>query len=101
MLLDADYAGRAIPEAQWITPAVFGESIAPIAATDFYGDVTIVKRAANNTMAERLGKFIASSSFGHVACAAIPLRGATVKRIALPGTLSEALAIGQAFRRYR
>ena len=37
VLLDADYAGRAIPEAQCITPAIFGESIAPIAATDFYG----------------------------------------------------------------
>jgi len=98
VLLDADYAGRAIPEAQCITPAIFGESIAPIAATDFYGDVTIVKRAANNTMAERLGKFIATASFGHVACAAIPLRGEIVKRIALPGTLSESLAIGRAIR---
>jgi DUF917 family protein len=97
-LLDADYAGRAIPEAQCITPAIFGESIAPIAATDFYGDVTIVKQAANNTMAERLGKFIATASFGHVACAAIPLRGEVVKRIALPGTLSESLVIGRAIR---
>jgi DUF917 family protein len=101
VLLDADYAGRAIPEAQCITPAIFGESIAPIAASDFYGDITIVKRAANNVMAERLGKFIATASFGHVACAAIPLRGATVKKIALPGTLTESLAIGRAIRTAR
>ena len=91
-LLDADYAGRAIPEAQCVTPAMFGKSMAPFAAVDYYGDVTIVKRTANNTMAERLGKFIATAAFGHVGCAAIPLDGATVKRIAVPGTLTEALS---------
>jgi uncharacterized protein len=96
LLLDADYAGRAIPEAQCVTPTMFGEAIAPIAAVDYYGDVTIVKAAANNTMAERLGKFVAMSSFGIVGCAAIPLLGATVKRIAVPGTLTEALSIGRA-----
>jgi DUF917 family protein len=80
---------------------MFGESIAPLAAVDYYGDVTIVKRAANNTMAERLGKFIATSSFGIVGCAAIPLSGATVKRIAIPGTLTEALALGRAIRSAR
>ena len=100
-LLDADYAGRAIPEAQCVTPAMFGKSMAPFAAVDYYGDVTIVKRAANNTMAERLGKFIAMVAFGHVGCAAIPLDGATVKQIAVPGTLTEALSIGRAIRAAR
>lgn len=95
-LLDADYAGRAIPEVQCVTPAMVGEDMAPFAAVDYYGDVTIVKEAANNTMAERLGKFIAMTSFGIVGCAAIPLPGSTVKRIAVPGTLTESLAIGRA-----
>jgi DUF917 family protein len=100
-LLDGDYAGRAIPEAQCITPSMFGESIVPLAGVDFYGDISIVKQAANTTMAERLGKFIAMAAFGHVGCAAIPLSGAVVKRIAIAGTLSEALAIGQAIRTAR
>jgi DUF917 family protein len=97
-LLDADYAGRAIPEAQCVTPAMFGESMSPFVAVDYYGDVTIVKHGANNTMSERLGKFIATASFGLVGCAAIPLDGATVKRIAVPGTLTESLSIGRAIR---
>lgn len=100
-LLDADYAGRAIPEAQCVTPVIAGESMTPFAAVDYYGDVTIVKRAANSTMAERLGKFIASTSFGLVACAAIPLSGSAVKRLAIPGTLTESLAIGRAVRAAR
>jgi DUF917 family protein len=97
-LLDADYAGRAIPEVDCVTPAIFGEKMAPFAAVDYYGDISLVKRAGNNRMAERLGKFIASASFGLVGCAAIPLTGAVVKRIAVPGTMSEALAIGRAIR---
>jgi DUF917 family protein len=97
-LLNADYAGRAIPEAQCVTPAMFGEAMAPFAAVDYYGDVTLVHRAANNTMAERLGKMIATASFGLVGCAAIPLRGNVVKRIAIPDTLSEALEIGRSIR---
>jgi uncharacterized protein len=100
-LIDADYAGRAIPEAQCITPAIFGESIVPLAAVDHYGDVSLVSRAANTTMAERLGKFIAMASFGHVGCAAIPLPAETVKRIAVPRTLSQSLAIGRAIREAR
>jgi uncharacterized protein len=100
-LLDADYAGRAIPEAQCITPAIFGESIVPLAAVDFYGDVSIISQAANTVMAERLGKFIAMASFGHVGCAAIPLSGSKVKRIAISGTLSESLTIGRTIRTAR
>jgi DUF917 family protein len=100
-MLDADYAGRAIPEAQCVTPAMFGESIAPMACVDYYGDITIIHRAVNNTMAERLGKFVAISSFGTVGCAGIPLRGEIVKRIAVPGTLSESLQIGRAIREAR
>jgi DUF917 family protein len=97
-LLDADYAGRAIPEVDCVTPAIFGEQMAPFSAVDYYGDVSLVKRAGNNRMAERLGKYIASAAFGLVGCAAIPLPGAAVKRLAVPGTLSEALAIGRAIR---
>jgi DUF917 family protein len=100
-LLNADYAGRAIPEAQCVTPAMFGEAIVPLAGVDYYGDVSLVMQAANITMAERLGKFIAQAAFGHVGCAAIPLPGSTVKRIAIPGTLSQALAIGRAIREAR
>jgi DUF917 family protein len=41
------------------------------------------------------------ASFGLVGCAAVPLSGAVVKRIAVPGTLTRALAVGRAIREAR
>jgi len=100
-MVDGDYAGRAIPEADCITPNIFGKRIYPMACVDYYGDVTYLKDAQHNKMAERLGKFIASASFGIVGCAAIALSGKEVKDIAVPGTLSECLAIGRTIREAR
>jgi DUF917 family protein len=100
-MVDADYAGRAIPEADCITPNIFGKRIYPMACVDYYGDVTYLKDAQHNRMAERLGKYYASASFGTVGCAAIMLSGKEVKEIAVPATLSECLAIGRAIRRAR
>jgi uncharacterized protein len=101
LLVDADYAGRAIPEAQCVTPHMTGEDMVPLVAVDYYGDVTIIKQQRNNTMSERLGKCIAMASFGLVGCAAVPLSGAVVKRIAIPGSLTRSLAVGRAIREAR
>jgi len=100
-MVNADYAGRAIPEADCITPNIFGKRIYPMACVDYYGDVTYLKDAQHNRMAERLGKFIASASLGVVGCAGIILSGKEVKEIAVPATLSECLAIGRAIREAR
>ncbi len=97
-MVDADYAGRAIPEADCITPNMFGKPVWPMVCVDYYGDVTYLKDAQHNKMAERLGKFIASASFGSVGCAGIVLSGREVKDIAVPGTLSECLSIGRTIR---
>jgi DUF917 family protein len=69
-----------------------------MACVDYYGDVTYLKDAQHNKMAERLGKFIASASFGSVGCAGIVLTGRDVMEIAVPGTLSECLVIGRTIR---
>lgn len=100
-MVDADYAGRAIPEADCITPNMFGKPVWPMACVDHYGDVTYLKDAQHNKMAERLGKFIASASFGSVGCAGIVLTGKDVREIAVPSTLSECLAIGRIIREAR
>jgi DUF917 family protein len=100
-IVDADYAGRAIPEASCITPNVFGIPIYPMACVNRYGDTTYLKNAQNNEIAERLVKYIALGSFGHVGCAGICLEGREVKKIAVPGTLTECLLIGRAIREAR
>ncbi len=100
-MLDADYAGRAIPEVDCITPSFFAKRIYPIVCVDHYGDVTYVKDAQHNRMAERLSKFIAAASWSLVGTAGISLSGKEVKEIAVPGTLSECLAIGRVIHQAR
>jgi len=100
-MLDADYAGRAIPEVDCITPSFFGKLIYPMVCVDHYGDVTYVKDAQGNRMAERLSKFISAASWSLVGTAGIMLSGKEVKEIAVPGTLSQSLAIGRRIREAR
>lgn len=98
---DADFAGRAIPEATCTAPHLAGMRMAPFACVTYYGDRVYVERSANNVMAERIGKHVAMSSFGSAGCAAFMMRGADAKRIAVPGTLTRSLAIGRAIREAR
>lgn len=98
---DADFAGRAIPEATCTTPHMAGLMMAPFACATYYGDRVFVEGCANNLMAERLGKHVAMSSFGSAGCAAFMMSGAEAKRIAIPGTLTRSLRIGRTIRQAR
>lgn len=97
-LLDADYAGRAIPEATCNTAHIAGKELTPRMCVDYYGNKILIKRTANNAMTERLTKHLAVASFGIVGCAWIPLTGKEVKEIAVPGTLTRSLSIGRSIR---
>lgn len=99
--LDADYAGRAIPEIVQITPVIYDKPLAPLSAVDEWGNITIIKEAVNPLMAERLGKFLSVAAFGLACMAGILLRGREVKEIAIPGTLTESLKLGRAIRQAR
>lgn len=101
LVLDADFAGRAIPEATCTTPHMAGKSMAPFACVSYYGDRAFVDGAQNNLMAERIGKHLAMASFGSVGCAAFLMRGDEAKRIAIPGTLTRSLTIGRTIREAR
>jgi DUF917 family protein len=100
-IVDADYAGRAIPEANCITPNLFGKPLYPRLLIDFYGDVLYLKTAQNNRMVERIGKSVSVAALGIVGGASIPLRAKEVKEIAIPGTLTECLEIGRSLRHAR
>jgi hypothetical protein len=100
-LVDGDYAGRAIPEIEQITPVLFDKKLYPITCVDVYGDTSIIKEGINPSMVERIGKFISDSSFGLNGDAGILLKGKEVKEILIRGTLSKALKIGQTIRQAR
>ncbi len=99
--VDADYAGRAIPEIIQITPVIYDKSLAPLSAVDEWGNIAIIKEAVNPPMAERLGKLLSVAAFGLACMAGILLKGREVKEIAIPGTLTASLKLGQAIRQAR
>jgi DUF917 family protein len=95
---DADFAGRAIPEATCTTAHLAGFAMAPFACATYYGDRAFIEGCANNLVAERMGKHVAMASFGSAGCAAFVMTGADAKRIAIPGTLTRSLTIGRTIR---
>jgi uncharacterized protein len=97
-LVDGDYAGRAIPELHATTPHLYEKEVLPWAMVDQYGNRMVMRAAASDAFAERIGKFMAQASFGLVGCALVPLPASEVAKIYVPGTLTECLELGRAIR---
>ena len=100
-VVDGDYAGRAVPEDLQSTTVLYGKHPWPFAAVDRWGNITIVKKAANPGIGERIGKHLALAAYGSASTAITPLPVPEMKEILVRGTLSKCLAIGQAAHRAR
>jgi len=98
IIVDGDYAGRAIPDEMQGTPYLHGKHSWPFASVDRWGNVIITKYAVNTLMFERIGKMVAVASFGMTTMASTPLPAREMKEIIVRGTLTKCLAIGQAMR---
>jgi DUF917 family protein len=99
--IDADFVGRSVPEIVQMIPVVHGIDLCPIASCDAYGNEVIIHKTINKKMTERLGKAIALSSFGLVGQATLLKQIKDLKQYLLTGTLSKALAVGQAIRKHQ
>ena len=100
-MVDGDYAGRAIPELHATTPHLFGVEVLPWASVDEYGNEIVIRKAASNAFAERIGKHLALASFGLIGCALVALPAREVRRIYVPSTITESQAVGRAIREAR
>ncbi len=100
-LVDADYAGRAIPELHATAPHMHGARVLPFACVDHFDNRVIIRHSPSNAWAERIGKHLALSSLGLIACAFAPIPVGEAARIAVPATMSECLALGRAIREAR
>tara|TARA_B100000508_G_C11459716_1_gene278575 strand:+ start:1205 stop:2317 length:1113 start_codon:yes stop_codon:yes gene_type:complete len=96
--IDADFVGRSVPEATQMLPALYDMSLCPTASSDAFGNETIISQALNRHMVERIGKHIASASFGLIGQATLLHQAKELKKYMLPGTLSTAFAVGKALR---
>ena len=99
--VDGDYAGRAIPDEMQGTPYLYGKTSHPLASVDHWGDVVILKEAANPFMLERIGKLLSVAAYGSTYQAATLLPATEMKAIVVPGTLTRSLELGRAMRQAR
>jgi DUF917 family protein len=100
-LADADYAGRAIPELNATALNIHDAPILPFACVDHYDNQVVVHGSPSLAWTERIGKYLALSAFGLVACAFAALPVARVREMAIEGTFTDALRLGAAIRRAR
>jgi len=98
IVIDGDFAGRAIPEITQTTLFMNNISPTPTACADEYGNTTIISHTISCEMAERIGKMISVASFGTVSAAGFVMNGRQLKETIIPGTLSEAYYIGKIIR---
>ena len=100
-LVDGDYSGRAVPEDMQTTYFLKGIKTYPAAITDWWGDVLILKEAADTRMGERMGKMLAIASHGVVFIASMVLSAKDTRETVVPGTLTLSYELGKAMRQAR
>jgi DUF917 family protein len=99
-VIDADGMGRAFPELQMETFAVYGVPGTPMAITNEHGDTALVT-SHDNQMMEWLARGITIRMGGSSLIAEYSMDGATAKRTSVPGTISLGIAIGRCLREAR
>jgi len=98
-LLDADAAGRAVPDLQFSTYYLKGLPIHPLAVCTDFGETAVLERVVDDFRAEDLVRALAVASGGLVATADHPARVADLRGGGvIPGALSRAMAVGRARR---
>ena len=100
-VIDADGMGRAFPELQMDTFAIYGVSSTPAALADIYHNVVLFPRLADALTLERYARAVTVQMGGAAGYAFPAMSGAEAKRTAVPMTLSLAEAAGAAVRRAR
>lgn len=98
-IIDADFVGRSVPEATQMLPAIYGIDLCPTASSDAFGNETIIHKTINRHMTERIGKYVASASFGLIGQATLLRLAKQLKPFMLSKTLSNALKVGQILRK--
>ncbi|WP_166351296.1 DUF917 domain-containing protein [Phytoactinopolyspora limicola] len=100
-VVDADGMGRAFPELQMETFAVYGVPGSPLAIADERGHTAIVQTGDDNKKMESWARAITIRMGGVGYIAEYAMDGPTVQRTAIPYTLSLALRLGRTIRTAR
>jgi uncharacterized protein len=95
-VVDGDGMGRAFPEIQMSTFFIYGLDPSPGAIADDKGNVVVFKSVVDMYWLERFARHIAVDMGAGAGFATTPMPGAYVKKVAVPGTLTQALDVGRA-----
>lgn len=94
-VIDGDGMGRAFPEVQMTTFFIYGAQPAPAAIADDKGNVVVFKQVKDMFWLERFARDVSVGMGAAAGLAIAPMRMDFVRRTAVPGTVSQALSIGQ------
>jgi DUF917 family protein len=93
-VVDGDGMGRAFPEMQMTTFSIYGHRSTPAALADERGNVVLFQHAVSEVWFERLARSAVVTMGGTAIGAEAPMQGAYVKRAAVPGTVTQAIRLG-------
>jgi hypothetical protein len=97
-VVDADTAGRAVPEMQHSAFFLARLPIAPQAIVNEFGETLLVKSVVDDRRSEALVRALAIASHNVVWVADHALPASRLRTATVPGTVSRALSVGQALR---
>lgn len=95
-LIDGDYSGRSVPQEMQTGYFLNGFEICPAAIVDWWGNILILKEGASTAMIERIGKLLATASYGVVYFASVLLSTEHTRQAMVPGTLTLSYQLGGA-----
>jgi DUF917 family protein len=99
--VDADGMGRAFPELQMVTFFIYGVPPCPAAIADDKEQEAVFTAAPTPQRLERMARVLTIEMGGTAGMAFAAMRGADLKRTAIPRTLSVARDVGDAVRAAR
>ena len=100
-IIDGDGMGRAFPELQMITFAIYGVAPTPGALADPRGHEVVFAGIADPRTLERYARAVTIQMGGAAGYAFPPMTADEVRRTAVPGTITLAIEIGRAVRKAR
>jgi DUF917 family protein len=95
-VVDGDGMGRAFPELQMCTFFVYGLHPSPAAVADEKDNVVVFTNVKDMFWLERLARTVTVAMGATAGYATPPMRGEFVRRVSVPGTVTQAIDLGLA-----
>ena len=98
VIVDADPAGRAVPEITHSTYYFAGLPASPIYAANEFGETFVLNNIIDDQRAETVVRALCQVSRNDIAAIDHALEMRVLKNVLIPGTISKALRLGQTWR---